>query len=47
MTQMPPKPTEPCLTCKTDSWWWREDGWGRGEWVCGICHPNPNEEALK
>ncbi len=39
------RPTEPCHNCHSMKWWWRENAWSRGgDWLCGRCHPNPNEE---
>lgn len=40
----PPKPSYPCPNCKSDKWWLRTLGWGSPEWLCSICHPNPNIE---
>ena len=37
---IPDKPTEPCVMCGTDSWYWPDDNYmGKKEWVCGKCHP--------
>lgn len=40
------KPTKPCY-CGSDNWWWRPAGGlgAPGGWLCGRCHPNPNEEV--
>lgn len=35
------KPTRPCRTCGANSWWLRNNGWGKPGWVCGGCHPQP------
>ena len=42
------KPKRMCWICKSTDWWWRPDSrWGKGEWLCKTCHPNPNlVEAL-
>ena len=34
------KPDKPCWNCKQNKWWQRKDG----EWICGVCHPNPKDE---
>ena len=39
-SEMKQKPTEPCLICKTNNWWLRT-AWGKGEYICGVCHPEP------
>jgi len=37
------KPTQPCHTCGSTSWWWRQNAWApKGEWLCGRCHPDPD-----
>jgi hypothetical protein len=36
------KPDYSCPACGADKWWRRDDG----GWVCGRCHPNPQEELL-
>lgn len=38
------KPTWRCGSCRSFDWWWRPPSLlgGKGEWVCGRCHPNPN-----
>lgn len=39
-------PTRPCHLCHSTDWWWRPTSqWGPGEWLCNVCHPNPNKEA--
>ena len=40
----PPAPTEPCHVCHSTIWWWRQ-AQGPGEWVCGVCHPEPERRA--
>jgi len=40
--EKPPAPTEPCHICGSMAWWWRK-AQGPGEWVCGVCHPEPRE----
>jgi hypothetical protein len=41
-----------CFACKSDIWWWRHTrnirvdsehiiDTGKGEWLCGRCHPKP------
>jgi hypothetical protein len=39
----PLKPTKPCYRCGGTDFWWREKGWGNGEYVCSTCHPDPNK----
>lgn len=43
--EYPPKPDKPCPVCGSTDWWYREPSFlgGKGEWVCGHCHPRPNE----
>ena len=36
----PPKPDRPCYVCGANKWWLRR-GWGKPEYVCGVCHPKP------
>jgi hypothetical protein len=36
------KPTKPCYTCGSDTWWLTPDG----RWLCGKCHPNPNPDSI-
>lgn len=44
-TEIKPKPTRPCYNCGSTDYWWREASqWGRGDWLCGCCHPRPKEE---
>ncbi len=39
------RPTQPCWACHTINWWYRPASLGgNGEWICGTCHPCPNEE---
>jgi len=34
----PPKPEKECWICHhNDMWWLRQN-----EWLCGACHPDPN-----
>jgi len=33
------KPTKPCHICGENAWWLTPDG----RYLCGRCHPNPNE----
>jgi hypothetical protein len=42
----PEPPTAPCTVCGCNAWWWRAGTKvvgevSGGEWLCGICHPNP------
>jgi hypothetical protein len=37
----PPKPDKPCFVCGQMKWWLRKKR-GKEEWLCGVCHPNPN-----
>jgi len=43
------RPTKPCHICKSDKWWYRKPRiilrsvFSSGEWLCGLCHPNPNK----
>jgi len=41
--QLPQKPDRPCSACGAYKWWLRTNQ-GKPEWVCGKCHPNPDEE---
>jgi len=46
MPDIPPKPDKPCYcyNCGSIDYWWREsNNWGYGEWLCGKCHPQPNQ----
>lgn len=38
------KPDKPCFICGCWEWWWRKPSplGGPGEWLCGCCHPRPN-----
>ena len=38
----PDKPLVPCKTCGSNLWWLRDTGWGKMEYICGGCHPEPN-----
>ena len=39
------RPIEPCRNCGADAWWWRQTSpKAIGEWICGVCHPNPNKD---
>lgn len=40
---MIPKPIKPCFICGFSDWWLRK-ALGPDEWICGVCHPNPNIE---
>ena len=38
----PEYPAEPCRSCGSTDFWLREASrWGRAEWLCSRCHPNP------
>jgi hypothetical protein len=39
---MIPKPTNPCYRCGGTDYWLRDKGWGKPEYLCSVCHPNPN-----
>jgi len=39
----PPKPDRPCSICGSKKWWLRR-GWGKPEWLCGVCCPEPRGE---
>lgn len=44
---MKSRPEKSCLSCGSNNWWYREPSqWGKGEWLCGRCHPNPNKEVM-
>lgn len=36
--------SKPCFICGSLDWWWRQSSplGGPGEFVCSVCHPNPN-----
>ena len=38
---IPEKPNRPCSNCKSNKWWLRDKGWGKPEWLCCRCHPEP------
>lgn len=38
LEEQPPCPPHPCRICHSAEW--RE---GAGTWVCGVCHPVPDE----
>lgn len=40
--EIPPKPDKPCK-CGSNDWWLRT-AWGKPEWLCSRCHPEPNKE---
>jgi len=39
---LPSHPTSPCYNCGNDNYWLREAStWGKAEWLCSRCHPEP------
>lgn len=42
LVDVPGYPDYACYNCGSTSYWLRESGrWGKGEWLCQRCHPNP------
>ena len=42
----------PCRNCGSLDWWYRKpckifDSVSPGEWLCGLCHPDPNRDVNK
>jgi len=46
---MDQKPKDPCYICRSTDWWFRMPSHvgEKGEWLCPICHPNPNGTDTK
>ena len=43
-----PYPDKPCHNCGSTKYWWQQNNWNiKGNWLCSICHPNPEEEFKK
>ncbi len=48
---MPRRPAGACPACRSTAWWYREPRmlfgviYSPGEWLCGVCHPDPNKEG--
>ena len=39
---IPPYPMRPCFACGCRDYWLRKASrWGRAEWLCSRCHPQP------
>jgi len=43
---LPARPEYNCWVCGATDWWLRDKGWGKPEWLCGSCHPNPSDDNV-
>ncbi len=41
-SELPVYPEHPCYCCHSKDFWLRNNGAGKAEWICAICHPDPN-----
>ncbi len=42
--RIPPRPDKACFACGSDTWYLRV-AYGHPEWICGKCHPKPDNDC--
>jgi len=42
---LPEYPHQPCQCGSSDYWLREASQWGKAEWLCSHCHPNPGGES--